>query len=343
MSETMKPYVAASVWTPDELRRDSSWIHPLSPAEIAELETATRDVLRRGLRWGAFGADDFFLPTLADRFARFQDDLENGRGILLMRGIPVTDYDDEFAFTMYWGIARHIGDPISQNSRGDVIGEVKDRGRDYFSKNVRGYTTNNEIRAHCDSSDVVGLLCMHPARSGGESVVVSSGAIYNRLLAEFPEALPHLYKGFHFDLRGEGSTEDPDEVTRHRVPVFSHHAGYLSCRYNQKTIEDGMAKAGMPLSGEALEAVRAVGRIALSDGIRFDMDFKVGDIQLLNNHTTLHARTDFEDFDEPERKRRLLRLWLNLPNGRPLTPEFAERLNTGPRGGVRVRPSAAAG
>ena len=73
------------------------------------------------------------------------------------------------------------------------------------------------------------------------------------------------------------------------------------------------------------------------------MDFKVGDIQLLNNHTTLHARTDFEDFDEPERKRRLLRLWLNLPNGRPLTPEFAERLNTGPRGGVRVRTSAAAG
>ena len=96
----------------------------------------------------------------------------------------------------------------------------------------------------------------------------------------------------------------------------------------------------MPLSGQDLEAVKTVGQIALSDGIRFDMDFKRGDIQLLNNHSVLHARTDFEDYEDLRKKRRLLRLWLNLHHGRPLEAEFAERLNTGPRGGVAVMPGA---
>jgi hypothetical protein len=341
MSEILdRPYKARSVWTADELRNDDSWIHLLSDGEIAELEEATRKVLASGKATYQFGKEDFDLPTVAAVLEKVQKDLEEGRGIYLIRGLPVTDYDDDFAFALYWGIACHIGLPITQNSRGDLIGEVKDRGRDYFTKNVRGYTTNNGIRAHCDSSDVVGLLCMHPAQEGGESLVMSSGAIFNRLLERNPAAMETLFRGYHFDLRGEGSTDDPEEVTRHRVPVFSYHEGLLSCRYNQKTIEDGMTKAGKPLEGDELEAVRAVGQIALEDGIRFDMDFQVGDIQLLNNHTTLHARTDFEDYPEPERKRRLLRLWLNLPNGRPLTPEFAERLNTGPRGGVAVRQAA---
>jgi hypothetical protein len=65
--------------------------------------------------------------------------------------------------------------------------------------------------------------------------------------------------------------------------------------------------------------------------------FRQGDIQILNNHMILHARAGFEDYLEPGRKRNLLRLWANLRNGRKLAPEFADRLNTGPRSGVMVR------
>jgi len=205
---------------------------------------------------------------------------------------------------------------------------------------VRGYTTNARLRPHCDAADVVGLLCRQPAMRGGESQIASSAAIFNHLAVEHPGFIAPLMQGFHYDLRGEGVTDDPDETTFQRVPVFSWYAGRLSCRYNGKSIEDGMRKAGIPLDGVALEAVRAVGELAAQPPFRFDMIFEQGDIQLLSNHTVLHARGGFEDWPEPERQRDLWRVWLNLRDGRPLQPAFADRLNTGPRGGVFVRTAA---
>jgi len=164
--------------------------------------------------------------------------------------------------------------------------------------------------------------------------------VFNEILKSRPQDLEILSEGFHFDLRGEGASGHPDEVTISKVPVFSYYGGRLSCRYNRKTIEDGQTKAGAPLSGAALEAVRRVGEIAMQDGIRFDMTFETGDIQILNNHSVLHSRQDFEDWPDAERKRNLLRMWINLDEdvARPLAPEFADRMNTGPRGGVAVRP-----
>jgi len=216
------------------------------------------------------------------------------------------------------------------------MAHVADSGRDYATKNVRGYSTRARLRPHCDASDVVGLMCWRTARSGGESLMASALAIFNELLATRPDLLPPLFEGFHYDLRGEGATGDEDEVTVNRVPVFSWFEGRMSCRFNQKSIEDGMKKAGLPLAPLAKEALDAVGELALADGLRYDLTFRPGDIQLLSNHTVLHSRNEFEDWPEPDRRRNLLRLWLNLREARSLAPAFADRLNTGPRGGVRV-------
>jgi hypothetical protein len=224
-----------------------------------------------------------------------------------------------------------------------LIGHVRDRDRDYDSKNVRGYTTNARISPHCDPADIVALLCAHPAKQGGESQITSAMTIYNQLLAHTPEYLEPLAGGFHFDLRGEGVTDDPDEVTFNKVPVFSYLDGRLSCRFNGKTILDGQAKAGAPLEGHALEAVKKVSELAMDPEFRFDLAFQAGDIQILNNYLILHARGGFEDYPEPDRRRNLLRIWVNLHHGRKLAPEFADRLNTGPRGGVMVRPDAPEG
>jgi hypothetical protein len=40
------------------------------------------------------------------------------------------------------------------------------------------------------------------------------------------------------------------------------------------------------------------------------MNFEPGDVQLISNHTVVHARTAYED--APESERHLLRLWLSL-------------------------------
>jgi len=335
-----QPIRDGSTWTPDDLANDSSWVHRFESADIEELEAAVEALMRRGVALFECGRNDFNLPGLGRKFRQTVDEVENGRGIALWRGIDPSRYDEATLKMLYWGIGTHLGTPITQNAKGDLIGHVRDQGGSYQSKNVRGYTTRSRIAPHCDSSDVVTLLCVHPARSGGESLIASSAAVFNEILKSRPDDLDILSQGFHFDLRGEGASGHPDEVTASKVPVFSYFGGRLSCRYNRKTIEDGQAKAGAPLSGAALEAVRRVGEIAMQDGLRFDMTFETGDIQILNNHSVLHSRQDFEDWPESERKRNLLRLWINLDEdiARPLAPEFADRMNTGPRGGVAVRP-----
>lgn len=329
-----------SAWRAAELAADPTWIHRLDDSEIHELDRAVEAVVERGQGPGGFGRDDFPLTHLADRIAGWVHQLEHGRGCVLLKGLDPARYDDDALAALYWGLAVHLGTPVPQNAKGDLIGHVRDTGRDYSAKNVRGYTTRAEMKPHCDAADIVGLLCRHPAKQGGESLIASGTAIYNHLAAERPDLLAPLLEGFHYDLRGEGVTDDPDEATFHRVPVFSWFAGRLSCRYNGKTIEDGMAKRGMPLSGLALEAVREVGRLALDPVFRFDMTFEKGDIQLLSNHSILHARAGFEDWPERERQRDLWRIWFNLRDGRPLATAFADRLNTGPRGGVMVRGAA---
>ncbi len=332
-----QPINSPSAWTAQQLAADHSWIHPLDRIETAELERAARAVRASGALPQAFERDQFPLPTLGPRRARIVDILEKGIGCALIRGLDMSRYDLDTAKTIYWGIAIHLGIPISQNARGERIAHVTDTGRDYQSKNVRGYTTRARLRPHCDACDVVGLLCWRTAMAGGESLIASSTAIFNEILRTRPEYLPALFRGFHYDLRGEGATDDPDEVTFHRVPVFSWFEGRLSCRFNQKSIEEGMVKARMPLTPHEQAAVNYVGELTLSDPLCHHLTFEQGDIQLLNNHTVLHSRTSFEDWSEPDRKRNLLRLWVNLREGRPLAAAFAERLNTGPRGGVRVR------
>ncbi len=332
-----QPIEERAAWRPENLASDSSWVHYLDDGELEELNDAIDHVRARELAACEFEREDFPLPSLSRRIDSIIHELEHGRGCVLIKGLDVERYEMGDLKTLYWGLGVHLGNPISQNAKGDLIGHVTDSGREYQRKNVRGYTTNDALRPHCDSSDIVSLLCVHHAKSGGESLIASSITIFNEVSRTRPEYLGDLAEGFHFDLRGEGATGDPEEVTRHRVPVFCYHDGRLSARYNQKIIEDGQRKAGSPLTGRTLEAVRYIGELALRDDIRFDMRFERGDIQILNNHMILHARNSFEDFDESERKRNLLRLWFNLRNGRKLPPEFAERLNTGPRGGVAIK------
>ena len=327
----------SSAWIRDELAEDKSWIYNLSVTEINEIEAAIELVRQEDLKVYEFGMDDFPLETLSVRLDVIIEQVENGRGCALIRGLDPANYDEDTLKTIYWGLGVHLGVPISQNSQGQLIGHVRDRGGNYFSHNVRGYTTNSRIRPHCDPADTVALLCVQPAKKGGESEISSSTSIYNELLEKSPELLEPLFQGFRFDLRGEGVTDDPDEVTFNQVPVFSYFDAKLSCRFNAKSIIEGQAKIGRPLEDIALKAVETVADLASRDDFRYDLAFSQGDIQILNNHTILHARGDFEDHKEVERKRNLLRLWTNLRDGRQLAPEFADRLNTGPRGGVMLR------
>ena len=329
------PYEAPSVWKGSDFDGDNSWIRHFSAEEIVEIKEAVAKIKSRGLKEFAFDKADFELPALGKVIKEINEILENGRGFILLRGLPMDEMSEEDVRLFYWGLGVHSGVPICQNAVGEYMAEVTDRGYDRKDNNVRGYSTHQRQFPHCDNADMVGLLCFHPAQSGGESSISSSMAIHNEIMRTHPEYLKTLYRGAHFDLRGEGADGKRNAFTNHRVPIYSYHEGLLSCRYNGKTIIDGMRKAGKELNDIEEKAVLYVRELAVSDKFRLDMKFQRGDIQLLSNHSVLHARNEFVDFEEPDKRRRLLRLWVQLYNGRPLDVNFANRNNTGPRQGVK--------
>ncbi len=329
-----------SVWVRSDFENSEEWIVRLTSDDIAELSDAVAMVKQRGLSVPDISKEDFALPRFGAVLQDVSDELENGRGFVLLRGIPVDDYAPDDLRILYWGIGIHLGEVISQNGRGDLIGHVTDLGFDWSQPNVRGYTTNAGLRPHNDSADLVGLLCVHPAQQGGESIIASATAIFNSILRDAPECLDALYDGFHYDVRGEGVTGKMTEVTRNRVPVYSYHKGRMSCRYNAKAIETAADKMGEPLAQMQRTALRLIEDRFNDPACHLKMVLQPGDLQLLNNFVVLHSRTPYEDAGPPAAKRLLLRLWINLWEGRELAPDFADRYNAGARRGVPARASA---
>ncbi len=329
-----------SVWYgPDMAAREGEWIRPFTNVELAELETAMQGVRSRGIGILEIDRDAFPLPTLGPAFDSLRHEILRGRGFVLLRGLPVDRYSIEESAIIYFGIGAHFGSPLPQNAKGHVLGHVKDLGRDEFDTKSRIYQTTARQTFHTDSSDIVGLLCLHPAKKGGESAIVSGDTIYNEVRRRRPDLLPLLFRPYATDWRNEAPNGGEGHYD---VPVLSWFAGRLYNRYARRYIDSAQRFEDVPdLTEEEIEALDLFDSIADDPTAHLTMEFKAGDIQLLHNHQTLHDRNEFEDWPEPERKRHLLRLWLNCHDGLPLPeclrPRFYETEVGHPgRGGLRV-------
>jgi len=322
-----------SAWVAADHESNTAWLYELTPADLAEIDSAVGSVKARGLAPPKFTAAQFVIPEFGARLARQARELEHGRGFFLLRGLPIHKYDLDTVKTIYWGLGVHLGVPVFQNTRGELMTHVADRGDDYGDVNVRLYTTAAAANPHNDPSDCVGLLCVRHAREGGRSMIASATSIYNCVATERPEFLPILHKGFPHDLRGEGTTATLDETTPD-IPVFSDFGGKISCCLNSKSSRTARDKQGRPMTDMELAAIKYIEDLAESPELCLGMDFRPGDIQFLNNYAIIHTRTAFRDEPDPDKRRLLLRLWLNLHEGRTLAPGFGDRFNNGSRGGV---------
>jgi hypothetical protein len=324
------------VWTGQEMESSDSWILHWPGAGVDEVDRALESVRSKGLRLGEFGRQDFAVPWFASKIESICTELEDGRGFVMLRGFPAGKYSVPDAELIFWGLGSHLGPAVSQNWRGELLSHVMDKGLEHGTREVRGYETRAKLFFHNDNGDAVGLFCLHEAKEGGASKLVSTAAIYNEILRRHPEYIDELCRGYYYHMRGEQPHGHP-EVTEHRVPLFSYHAGKLSSRYTRNSILHGAEFLGKPLTGREKAPLDLVD--ALAGELCMTMHFKQGDMQLVSNHSVLHSRNEFTDFPEPERKRDLLRLWVNLPNGRPLTYEFATRYGPGSaRRGVPPKP-----
>ena len=332
-----QPIEGPSAWFAADMRvRETEWSYRLSPAEIAEIEAALRSVQARGLDTADINRENFPLPTLGPVLDRLRADVLDGRGFALLRGVPVEGRPIAESAAIYWAIGAHVGSARSQNAKGHLLGHVYDLGGSSATDpTIRSYATSERQNFHIDRCDVVALLCLRRAKSGGLSAIASSMTVHNVMLARRPDLLDRLYRPFPVDRRGE---VPEGKAPFYEAPVFNPHAGTLSVLYSRLHIGSSQRfPAARRLTQEDIEALDMLGALADDPELRLDMNFMPGDIQFLHNHTILHARTGYEDWPEAERKRHLLRLWLAPPGARALPPVFAEcygDITPGDRGGI---------
>jgi hypothetical protein len=335
---TRRLITGPSAWIGADMKnREAEWTYRLSPGDVAELEGAAAALRQRGLELAAITRSDFPLPTLGPVLDRLRGDVVNGRGFVLLRGLPVEGRPVEESATLYWGLGTYFGSARSQNAKGHLLGHVYDLCEGLSATNplLRSYQTAERQRFHIDRADLVALLCLRRAKSGGASTIVSSMTLHNVMAERRPDLLERLYHPFPTDRRGE---VPEGKAPFYEAPVFNECEGRVSVLYSRLHIGSSQRfPEASRLSPEDFEALDMFGELADDPELRLDMDFAPGDIQILHNHTILHARSAYEDWAEPERKRHLLRLWLCPPDARPLPPVFSEvygRTTVGDRGGI---------
>jgi hypothetical protein len=311
-------------WYAEELALDRSWIQHLPPEAVAGFDAALAHAKAVNKSMLDMTAEDFPLngaasQALADAFAATQ-----GRwGMCLLKGFPVERWSRDEARLAYWGIGLHVGVARTQNRASDIMSDVLDVGGSYKTKNGRGYNTNAGLDFHQDSCDVVALLTLQTAKSGGTSKVVNSMALRDEVARLRPDLIPVLKAPFYHSYQG---TQDPSQPPFYRCPILGSDPYYFAFRTNRKNSD--AAQRDFPevprLTTLQSEALDLLDTLMPDPRLCFSMTLDRGDLQLLNSFVTLHSRTEFEDYEEPEKKRHLLRLWLAIPGSQPLPPEWKE-------------------
>ncbi len=326
-----------SAWYGSEMGASSEWIEHLSSVEIDEIERATGRFAASGIELPHLSKSDFPLPELGSRLQRMSRDVLHGRGFALLRGLPAGRWTRSEAAIAFFGLGTHLGNARPQNAKGHVLGHVKDLGRSSSDPHARIYQTRERQTYHTDSCDIVALMCLQPAKTGGLSSLVSSVTIFNEMRRRRPDLLKILFEPIATDRRGEAAE---GQLPYYNIPIFNWHSDLLSVIYQRQYIESARRFPQVPpLTSLQIEALDMFDALANDPALHMFMEFKLGDVQLVHNHTLLHDRTAFQDWPEPERKRHLLRLWLAPTGARPLPEVYAERYGStvpGERGGLWI-------
>ena len=307
-----RPITGPTVWDRDGLRPENYVlaVHPVQADACLRL----RDELRaHGKRIKTVEPSDFRMPELADIGRAVRRRITAGPGFCVLRGLPLRGWTDEEASMLYWGLGTYLGTPQPQNLMGDRVYLVADTGKAITE--ARGSKTNSELIFHTDGAsgylnsrvDVLGLLCLRKAVSGGESRMLSSHSAYNRLLAAHPEFVDVLYGPFSFDRSRETPPGgDPISVGS----VFTDTAAGVRVRYNRAYLELGHMRAGLPLTDLQRDALTTFDNVLNDPSLSVEFTLEPGDVFLANDHATMHNRRAFVDAKDVADRRALVRLWL---------------------------------
>jgi len=327
------PHLTAAAWRGDELFRRDDWLYELTPTDIAELREATVRLQEPGRSIEGLQRGDFSLGPFAEVLSRVQSNLEHGSGACLIQRLPVDQFTAEETQRLFWGVAVHLGTPVSQSARGQKIFSVRDEGFQVGHPQARGPNTRKRLSFHTDRCDVIAFLCLKQAKSGGENQVVSSVTLYNEMLRRRPDLVQVLRQPFYYRRH---NVDTGNEKPWCRQPIFSFYEGHFAASYLRVLIDRAHQIPELPtMTDQQREALDFLEELAADPALHVSFRLEPGDMLFLNNWVTFHRRNEFEDFAEPERRRHLLRVWLAVPNSRPLHPDFAANFGATAAGAIR--------
>ena len=331
-----KSLIGNQVWYGKDMKKRTDWIHTLSDSDILEIEAAMDRL--NDVKIVEIKQDDFPLTNLRNKLCRIKDEVIDGRGFALLKGLPVERWNSRQSAVAFFGLGTYFGNARSQNAKGHVLGHVRDLGRDVINDNTaRTYQTRERQTFHTDSCDIVSLLCLKTAKVGGQSALVSSMTIYNEMFNRRPDLLRLLFEPIPTDRRGEIPF---GKKPYFEIPVFNFYQNYLSAIYSRRYIDSAQRfDEVVKLSHLQRDALNLFDELANDPEINMKMEFQPGDMQLVHNHTMLHDRMAYEDWPQENKKRHLLRLWLAASGARPLPDIYSERygqVKIGDRGGIIV-------
>jgi alpha-ketoglutarate-dependent taurine dioxygenase len=312
----------------DRVPDDRAWHGPALPASryllripedgLAELERVAAELRAAPVPTLLLLPEHFALAACARFMATVRERLDQGPGFAVIDRLPLDRLSRPEAIDLYWILASMLEPPVAQEWKGTVIYDVRHDGQAY-GEDTRGALTPVSLEMHTDSSmgeappNYLGLLTLATARAGGMSIVSSAHAAHNHFLTDRPDVLRRLYAPFY---RDHQSYQAADAAATNVRPVFAWESRGLRTRFNARHIVRGYEKTGRVLDDAGAEAVRLMDEFLGDPRHRLDLWLEPGQIQLLNNRVIVHGRTAYEDHDEPERRRHLVRLWLRAGDRR---------------------------
>ena len=331
--------VCQGAWYGDSLKADpEQWVMQLSSAEVTQLAGAADRCLEESQDISAINKGNFKLTSLLAKIEFLGTQLTSGLGFMLIKGIERDQFSTAQLAAMFYGFGAHLGNARMQNGKGHVLGHVRDLNKRSDDPSVRIYETNERQSFHTDSADIVALLCLNKAKSGGESLLVSALTVFNEMRENHSELLACLLDPIATDRRGEiPQGMDP----YFSIPVFNWYQDKLSTIYQRQYIDSAQRfDDAFKLSEQHIAALDKFDQLCNDPQLHLRMQLEPGDMQFVYNHNLLHDRTAFVDYAQPEKRRHLLRLWISAAQDRELPPVFKQRygsIEVGARGGMQIR------
>ena len=320
------PLSGPAVWYGPALD-PTDYVYQLGATEIDEICRVRDDLLAGDVALGAVDPESAPMRACAEAVADWVDRLENGVGFVVIRGLDIDGWSEREAGLAYYALGRQLGFPVKQNAQGHLLGHVRDTGKDIFTDpSARGYQVRIALPFHTDTStDLLSLMCLRTAREGGDSALAPLQTVYNEVLARRPDLIDTYYERFDFDCRDEEHPDGGPFYTRVLASVGPDTR--LSLRHNSGYARSAARRFDecAELTPQQDELLTLVDKLAQDPKIHVRFRLEQGDIILVNNYAVAHSRSAFEDHDEAERKRHLLRLWLVMYDGRPLAADFDNR------------------